>query len=127
MGTRQATRLGMLVLAGGLVVAGCPALDEPAADPPDEPAVTTEAIEGTLAGDPQLEGGCAWVETAEGRYEVLWPDGYEVQFEPLQLVDPAGDVVARQGDAVTVRGAPADVLTTCMVGRPFQAEAVEPS
>jgi hypothetical protein len=43
----------------------------------------------------------------------------------VRLVSPDGEVVAREGDTVTVRGIPApDMATTCQVGPVFRATEV---
>lgn len=85
-------------------------------------------ITGTLGGDAQLEGGCAWLDAGDGtRYEVLYPDGYRIQFDPVQLVDPDGEVVASEGDTLTVRGeARKDMASICQVGELFEAREVAP-
>lgn len=86
-----------------------------------------QSITGALGGSQELEGGCAWLETGDaGRHEILWPDGYQVQFEPVQLLGPDGEVVASEGDRVTVHGRPADDMASiCMVGPIFEASEVE--
>lgn len=101
--------------------------EEPTEDMTDDTA--GESISGTLGGDTELEGGCAWLEASDGtRYEILWPDGYQIQMDPLQLVGPDGEAVASAGDEVTVRGRPAeDMASICMVGPIFQATEVQPS
>jgi hypothetical protein len=101
--------------------------DEAPADPPTDDVEAEMELTGTFTGDPELEGGCAWVETGDGtRYEVLWPDGYEVRWEPLELLGPGGETVAADGDAVRVRGAPAeDMVSICMVGQLVSAETVD--
>jgi hypothetical protein len=82
-------------------------------------------LEGRLEGDSSLEGGCAWLATGATRHEVWWPDGYEVRFEPLRLIDPSGHVVAVEGDVVAVRGRHVpDAATICQVGSVFDADAV---
>ncbi len=82
-------------------------------------------ISGTLRGDAQLEGGCAWLDTARGKIQVLYPAGYELSVDPLQLRGPDGQVVAAAGDEITIRGAPApDMVSTCQVGPIWRAEEV---
>lgn len=89
-------------------------------DDRDEPALT-----GVLAGDPQLEDGCVWLETDDGSYEVLWPAGWEADADPVELRNPDGEVVAREGDEVGVDGSEApDAVTTCQVGPVFDAHEV---
>lgn len=84
------------------------------------------ALTGRLGFD-DLEGGCAYLETEDGtRYEVLYPDGWELERSPLQLISPDGEVVARSGDDVTVRGTVTeDVASICQIGPIFEATAVE--
>lgn len=85
-------------------------------------------ISGALQGDAELEGGCAWLQAADERYEVHWPEGYAVSFDPLQLTGPDGEVVAEEGDEVTVSGRVAeDRASVCMVGTIFEAAAVQGS
>jgi hypothetical protein len=82
-------------------------------------------VTGTLGGDAELEGGCAWLDTPDGRFEVMYPDGYEVSFEPLRLEGPDG-VVAEEGDRVTVRGQESsDAASICQVGTLFAATEVD--
>lgn len=82
-------------------------------------------IAGTLDGDADLEGGCVWLDTADGRYEVLWPDGWRASADPVALRNPDGDVVARRGDRVEVTGRRAeDRITTCQRGTIFEATEV---
>lgn len=81
---------------------------------------------GTLGGDPQLEGGCAWVAADDGEtYEVVYPDGWEVIFDPLQLVDPEGEVRAEEGDRIGLNGEVAeDAASICQIGPIFRATEV---
>lgn len=113
------------------VLAACgPAPADEAAGAPtpaDTPTASTSArtLTGALGGDPDLEGGCVWLDTDEGRVEVLWPDGYHASADPVELrADDA--VVAREGDEVTITGAPAtDRVSTCQVGALWTATSVE--
>jgi len=88
-------------------------------------SATGDALTGIL-GLQEVEGGCPYLETAEGmRYEVLYPDGWELNRSPLQLVAPDGEAVARAGDEVTVRGSIADDMASiCMIGPIFRASEV---
>lgn len=85
-----------------------------------------ETITGEFGAD-SIEGGCAYLEADDGtRYEVLYPDGWEVQASPLQLTDPSGAVVASGGETITVRGTVADDMASiCQIGPIFQADEVE--
>lgn len=117
--------LGMLLVSCG---------QDPVAGPPDGEvdgdtapgdAEGGELREGTLGGDASLEGGCAWLDTSDGRLEVLYPEGYEVRFEPLRLLGPDGETIAEEGDTVRVRGRVAeDRMSICQVGTIFQASEV---
>jgi hypothetical protein len=42
--------------------------------------------------------------TAAASITYLWPAGYRVRFHPTVLLDPAGKVVAHQGQYITVGG-----------------------
>jgi hypothetical protein len=104
---------------------------EPTAEPTEEPTDMDDEgpqqeITGTLGGDAELEGGCAWLETAGGaRYEVIWPEGYRIDFATLQLIGPDGETLARQGEEVTVVGRTSDDFASiCMVGTIFEASEV---
>jgi hypothetical protein len=115
-------RLAVVLLVAP-VLAGCPGPTEegPVTAPEPEPA----DLEGTLGGDADLEGGCAWLDVDDERYEVFWPEGYEVAFDPVRLLGPDGETVAEEGEVVRVRGEVAeDVVTICMVGTPFEATDV---
>jgi len=92
--------------------------------PSRAPAAGDDLI-GTLGAD-SVEGGCGYLQAEDGtRYQVLYPDGWRLQLSPLQLISPEGDVVARGGDRVTVRGSVAsDIASICMIGPMFRASDV---
>ncbi|MBW3665621.1 MAG: hypothetical protein KY469_21205 [Actinobacteria bacterium] len=125
----------VLIVAVAVLLAACGGTSEPTArdtSPAQDGSPTSSseaAFTGSLGGDAQLEGGCAWLETeTEGRVEPRWPDGYRVAFEPVRLLGPDGEVVAEEGDTVTVRGAIAgDVMTICQVGPVLRVTQVEGS
>jgi hypothetical protein len=105
----------------------------PTEDPTEEETVGEDrsatggtTITGRLGGDAQLEGGCAWVETKDGtRYEVQYPEGYEVARDGSQLRGPDGDVIATAGDEITLTGAVAeDAMSFCQIGPIFAADEV---
>lgn len=78
-----------------------------------------------MLGSDSIEGGCAYLQAPDGRkYEVIYPDGWELRKTPLELVAPDGTVVARAGDEVTVRGAQADMASICQIGPIIQATEV---
>lgn len=125
-----------LVLAVLLVLLAAGCGEDPAAEPPatgedpgndaqDAGEVADDVLEGALGGDPQLEGGCAWLDTGDQRYEVFYPEGYRITFEPLRLMGPDGETVAEEGDPVRVRGRVADdMVSVCQVGTLYQADEV---
>lgn len=96
-----------------------------ASTPTDGPSASARTLTGLLGGDPDLEGGCVWLDTDDGRVEVLWPDGYRASADPVRLrADDA--VVARGGDEITITGAPAaDRVSTCQVGTLWTATSVD--
>lgn len=81
---------------------------------------------GTLSGDPTLEGGCAWIRSDDGEdYEVVYPDGWEVRTDPIELRDPNGEVVAVEGDRIGLMGAEEGTLVSiCQIGPIFRATEV---
>ena len=80
---------------------------------------------GVLGAD-SVEGGCTYLEAPDGvRYQVIYPDGWQVQASPLQLENPAGEVVATGGETITVRGRVADDMASiCQIGQIFLATEV---
>lgn len=114
-----------MVIAVALFVAACGGSADPTAagrspdtGEPTAPGSTPATLSGTLGGDADLEGGCAWLDTDRlGRVEPRWPDGYTVAFDPVRLLGRDGQVVAEEGDRVSVDGAVAEeVMTICQVG-----------
>ena len=125
-------RMALALLAGVALLGGCGEEDPTIASPDNAtpqatvaPAASGSSITGTLGGDAQLEGGCAWISTPEERFEVLYPAGYSVQFEPLLLVDADGGVIAEEGDTLTVEGTrDTGAASICQVGAIWRATAV---
>ena len=101
-------------------------LTPPPAQPSRAPSGEQQELTGVLGAD-SIEGGCGYLETPGGtRYEVIYPDGWQLQLTPLQLTSPAGEVVARGGDEVTVRGAEATSMASiCQIGPIFRATEVD--
>lgn len=102
-----------------------PASDQPS--PVGTPGQGDQRLTGTLGAD-SIEGGCGYLETPDGtRYQVSYPDGWELSLSPLELRDPDGNVVAGPGDEVTVTGEVAtDMASICQIGPIFRAASVEP-
>lgn len=126
-------RFAATMLMAVLALTGCdvlPGQTSPTgpSDAASAPAVDAdgETVTGTLSGDAQLEGGCVWLETVDGNIEPQLPDGYTAMADPVALVGPDGEVIAEEGDQVTVVGTPAaDIMTTCQVGAVWRVSAVE--
>jgi hypothetical protein len=97
----------------------------PSLQPERTPSGGGSELTGTLGAD-SIEGGCGYLEAPDGtRYQVMYPDGWRLQLSPLQLISPEGEVVARGGDTVTVRGSEAsDMVSICQIGPMFQASEV---
>lgn len=84
-------------------------------------------LTGVLGGDEALEGGCAWIDGPDGRYEVQYPEGYTVEYGPVRLLDPDGEVVAEAGDTLTVIGTASEgMMSVCQVGTLWTADTVQP-
>jgi hypothetical protein len=85
----------------------------------------TATLRGTL-GVEDVEGGCAYVRDDDGtRWEVVYPAGWRIRVNPLELSDPDGEVVARASATITVRGREArDSASICQVGPIFEATEV---
>jgi len=78
-----------------------------------------------VLGADSIEGGCSYLQTADGqRYEIIPPDGWELRKGAAELVAPDGTVVARAGDAITVKGHEADMVSICQIGPIIQAVEV---
>ena len=91
---------------------------------PKTPAGTEDTYTGVLRSD-AIEGGCAYLQTAGGdKYEVIPPDGWQLQKAPAAVVSPDGQVVARAGDVITVRGHEADMMSICQIGPIIQATEI---
>src|SRR4051812_31385563 len=45
-------------------------------------------------------GACAWLGSRTQPF--FWPQGYSVRFDPVELLDPTGRLVAHEGDFLAV-------------------------
>jgi hypothetical protein len=130
-------RLLALVLVIGLAGCADQTGDASASTPPADPGasgisqpsdgpslVPGMTLTGVLGAD-SIEGGCMFLEADDGlRYEVIWPDGWEVTPE-LDLIDADGEVVAEGGDRISIRGDIATGMASiCQVGQIFEATDV---
>ena len=130
--------IGIALVVGTALVAcrpgGVPGTggQSPSPEPSETPVVRVDIelgdadLVGTFGGDPQLEGGCAWLDADDGeRYEVVYPEGWTVAFDPLALVDPSGQIRAEEGDRVGLNGeVERDAVSFCQIGPIFRATEV---
>jgi hypothetical protein len=83
-------------------------------------------LDGSFEGDASLEGGCAWLQVGDTRYELELPEGYRVDYERRVLLGPDGGTVARFADRIRVTGQVAEGrLSFCQVGPLFEVTGVQ--
>lgn len=84
--------------------------------------VGADATYSGVLGADSIEGGCSYLQTADGkRYELIPPDGWQLDKGSAQLTGPDGALVARAGDTITVKGHEADMVSICQIGPIIQA------
>jgi hypothetical protein len=116
-------RFRYLLLAAFLLLASCATSSAPSGT--ESPQASRQGITGTFNGSPVLEGGCPWLESGTGRYQLALPQGYRVDYEQLMIVGPDGKPVAKAGDTITVTGHVAkEQLSFCQVGPIFDVETI---
>lgn len=122
-------RTALALVGGALLLSGCASADAPGATAgeattlpptdmvePSEAASPASQFTGTVGGDAQLEGGCLWLETDEGRFELRLPDDFAVDTQELTITAPDGTAVSA-GDTVEVAGTVLeDMVSVCQVG-----------
>jgi hypothetical protein len=60
---------------------------------------------GRLTGGVAADGTyCVWLTDRGEPQAVLWPPGYRARLDPLEILDPDGQIVAREGDMLVVSG-----------------------
>lgn len=133
-------RVSLLMSLCAIVMSGCardaeiePSTDEftvpSASDAVRSPGksldVAGQTVTGVLGFD-DIEGGCSFLEAADGvRYEVTYPEGWELDRLSGELRGPDGELV-RAGEGVTIRGSVAtDRSSICQIGPIFLATEVE--
>ena len=101
-----------------------PTVDASIVLPSERPRNEAE-VTGTLGAD-SIEGGCTYLEADDGtRFQVIYPDGWQIMVSPLQLTNPGGEMVATGGETITVRGQRADdMFSICQIGPMFVATEV---
>ena len=97
----------------------------PASDGSGKSVGGPTSVTGVLTFD-DIEGGCIYLETPDGRrFEVIYPEGWVVDRPSGRVDGPAGEVV-RAGESLTVRGSVAkDRSSICQVGPIIEASTVE--
>ena len=88
-------------------------------------AVGADTTYSGVLGADSIEGGCTYLQTADGkRYELIPPDGWQLDKGSAQLTGPDGALVARAGNAITVKGHEADMVSICQIGPIIQASEI---
>jgi hypothetical protein len=84
------------------------------------------SITGRLGGVPRGEAGCAWILTSAGeRIEVVYPNAWHVEFDPVAVFDDGGRQVAGEGNTLIVEGYFSDIsASVCAPERSFNATRV---
>lgn len=60
---------------------------------------------GRLTGSVAADGTyCVWLSDRGEPQAVLWPPGYRARLDPLEILDPDGQIVAREDDMLVVSG-----------------------
>ena len=117
----------ILTVAVALVTVACGDAGgggEEATEPAAAATDPDDVITGTFGGDAELEGGCAWVQQGDTRWNVQYPADYTLSFDPLRLTGPDGET-AEEGDTLTVAGRERDdMMTICQVGPVWEATSV---
>jgi hypothetical protein len=58
-----------------------------------------------IQGSSSVQGGSVWLACGENSaLPIIWPHGYKARFDPVELLNEHGEIVAREGDTVTMRG-----------------------
>jgi hypothetical protein len=125
-----------VVLAGVTVtllvgwVAACGAGHDRAAAPPRLHAVPTSSwtpgspsftalARGTLDGGMVRGTFCVWLAARGDHSPIVWPAGYHIRLQPLELLNSQGVVVARGGEQVSFGGGeePVNPRPACMLNQ----------
>lgn len=114
--SRAAVVLAVCLLVGCTQAAPEGTVAQPQFDGGD--GAMTALIDGSLAGDPDREGGCVWLEDPNGDVAAIaWEFPTFLRAEDMTLVDEHGDVLAHMGDRVRLGGgyAHGESVDRCMV------------
>jgi hypothetical protein len=139
--------LRLLPLAAVLILAACsassgasappsraPSEDAPsAAVPTARPSKSLTVASGGVTADysgvlsmDAIEGGCAYLQGANGtKYQVIYPEGWQLKKSPLELIAPDGSVHSKGGDRVSILGSESNEMASiCQIGPIIQATEV---
>lgn len=117
LATVAVTATACVPVVGGVPLMGATPLKAVPSIPPGQEVGCMEALlTGTLAADPNDPSG-VWLVAGGERFELGWPYEFGVRFEPEGvLVAPGGEVVAREGDEVSLGGGGVDdVFWVCTI------------
>jgi hypothetical protein len=117
--------------AAGLPPGGAeasPSLARPSLGVKPMPSGVAADYSGVLSMD-SVEGGCPFLDAPDGKkLQVIYPDGWQLDKSPLQLLAPDGSIHAKAGDVVAIKGSEAnDMATTCQIGPVIRATEVLPN
>jgi len=93
-------------------------MELPATDVPPDRLCLWVGLDATLRGDPD-DPDVAWLAYPGGRVEVVWPPGYRARFAPrLEILDPRGRVVLREGQRISQACATVDPDQVLLIPSP---------
>ena len=90
----------------------------------EKPGVTAD-YSGILSMD-TIEGGCPFLQADNGdKLQVIYPDGWQLNKSPLELVAPDGSIHSKGGDVVSIKGSKSDeMVSICQIGPIIEATEV---
>lgn len=90
------------------------------------PEPSERSVTGTLTGVLSQTHECLWLIDAAGtKFGLELPEGWSVAYRPVRVIDPAGEIFAKDGDTVRVTGPTVIGETLCASGPPFIVEHME--
>lgn len=84
---------------------------------PGDPALEA-LVTGSLQSEYKGNQYCVWLSFRSSRISIIWPKGYHVRLNPLELLNSHSAVVAKGGERIRSGGgfAPAKPSGQCMLG-----------
>jgi hypothetical protein len=80
---------------------------------------------GTLDGIGTQTRQCAWLVHDGVKTDVVWPAGWRVDFDRVQVFDASGALFAREGDRLRLVGPNVAGASDCSTSPPFVARSVD--